>query len=234
MDTRHFEVTDLMRLRFEERCVEYVSGIAEMWRDQGDDPESPEGQRALEHIARSVRVPERPEWMHPLDALAFVTSMDEDAGLSAEGRIEYLDALRTVWSMSAKECRKLLADAIGVTPQSIWDQYERWMTDSVVQRDKYRAKMPTALYRKYDSNGVLLYVGISMDLQNRDTVHGALSPWAKHVMSTSVEWMPDRASALAAETRAIADEDPIFNLSKSKRADPRKGQAEYLLMNAIK
>lgn len=227
MDTCHFEVTDLMRLRFEDRCVEYVSGIAEMWRDQGDDPESPEGQRVLEHIARSVRVPERPEWMHPLDALAFVTSMDDDAELSAEDRVEYLDALRTVWSMSAKEYRKLLADAMGVTPQSIWNQYERWMTGSVVQRDKYRAKMPTALYRKYDSNGALLYVGISMDPKHRDTVHGVLSPWAKHVERTEIEWLPDRTSALEAETIAIRDEDPIFNVSKSRHPDPHSRQVDY-------
>lgn len=222
-----FNVTDVMRERFEDRRTKYVETITQMWADQGEDPGSEEWAVALDYVNRSSLVPERSDWMHPLDALAFVTSMPEGAGLGPEDQLEYRDALRTIWSLSPKEYRKLVADSAGITSQSVWNQYERHVVRGVVEKDQYRSRLPTAMYRKYDSDGTLLYVGISMDPKHRDTVHGVLSPWAKYVERTEIEWLPDRASALEAETIAIRDEDPIFNVSKSRHPDPHIRQVDY-------
>ena len=73
----------------------------------------------------------------------------------------------------------------------------------------------TALYRFFDAQGLLLYVGISKDPQTRFGSHALTkkATWWPLVASRSIEWFDDRPSAAAAEIQAIRDESPIYNLS---------------------
>jgi len=70
---------------------------------------------------------------------------------------------------------------------------------------------PCALYRHYDANGVLLYIGITYQQSLRDAGHRAMSAWVALAHRSESQWFPARADALAAEVTAIQVEVPIFN-----------------------
>lgn len=89
----------------------------------------------------------------------------------------------------------------------------------------------TVLYRQYDSNGVLLYVGISGRYMYRQTQHEHKA-WARDIARTEPQWFDSREQALAAETTAIRTEHPIHNIAKRMRpkAEPiNKKRADALL-----
>lgn len=69
----------------------------------------------------------------------------------------------------------------------------------------------TAVYRHYDADGRLLYIGCSCDPFSRFAVHRSVSSWAHDVANMSVEWFPDRETALCAEKAAILTEKPPHN-----------------------
>jgi hypothetical protein len=73
--------------------------------------------------------------------------------------------------------------------------------------------MSTTLYRAYDQDGTLLYVGIADDWLRRWREHRKTSAWFAEVGSVKVEGYPDRTSALLAERDAIKSERPKFNIS---------------------
>lgn len=84
----------------------------------------------------------------------------------------------------------------------------------------------TALYRFYDGDGALLYVGITYDLDQRWASHRNSSPWWERAVSNSVEWYDNRRAALDAELEAIRTERPLHNLAGSPWAPgPRALQA---------
>ena len=72
---------------------------------------------------------------------------------------------------------------------------------------------PTAVYRLYGANDVLLYVGASWSPKFRWEQHQTHKHWAHLVVRRTEEWYPDRRSALAAETAAIAAENPVHDSS---------------------
>lgn len=78
----------------------------------------------------------------------------------------------------------------------------------------------TALYRLYDRDGTLLYVGITHDLQERWRSHARNQIWWLDVARKEHVWFNTRAEAETAEKRAILSEDPLRD--KSRR--PRTGQ----------
>lgn len=71
--------------------------------------------------------------------------------------------------------------------------------------------VPTALYRHFDADGALLYVGISKNVEARFKSHSDQAIWAQFAASHTGEWLPSRRDALAAESRAIEAERPLFN-----------------------
>lgn len=75
-----------------------------------------------------------------------------------------------------------------------------------------RAK-PHVLYRFFDADGVLLYVGISLHGIQRMSNHQTTQPWWSSVSRTSLEHFPDRESAREAERAAIASEGPRYNIA---------------------
>lgn len=78
--------------------------------------------------------------------------------------------------------------------------------------------LPHVVYRCYDAQGRLLYIGCTRDIGARMQVHA--SSWNNPASAaltlrmksmTAVEY-PDKASGRAAERQAIHDEAPILNL----------------------
>lgn len=83
---------------------------------------------------------------------------------------------------------------------------------------------PTALYRLYDANGNLLYLGISWNPDARMQLHARDKHWLHLVARRTVEWHPDRASALAAEAAATAVEKPLHDSSWRKTGGGERPQ----------
>lgn len=69
----------------------------------------------------------------------------------------------------------------------------------------------TALYRLFNADGQLLYVGISSDPPTRYVNHAYEKLWWHEVATTTEEWIETRAEALREETRAIKTELPCYN-----------------------
>ena len=76
---------------------------------------------------------------------------------------------------------------------------------------------PTKLYRHYDADGTLLYIGISLRAAYRLSQHMAVSHWADRIARITVEQHPNRPAAELAETTAINQEKPLFNIAKVKK-----------------
>lgn len=70
----------------------------------------------------------------------------------------------------------------------------------------------TALYRHFDRQGRLLYVGVSLNAVNRLSQHRDAS-WFQEIERITIRWLPTRESALVAEAVAIATERPIHNVA---------------------
>ena len=76
----------------------------------------------------------------------------------------------------------------------------------------------TALYRHFDAEGQLLYVGITCGMSNRDRRHAQKSDWHDQVVRTETEWLPSRGHALALEKVAIQHELPPHNKYNARTA----------------
>lgn len=77
-----------------------------------------------------------------------------------------------------------------------------------------RNLFPTVLYRIFDHDDVLLYVGVSASLFARFRNHAGHKKWWSRVdmARTTYEWFPNRTLALVAERQAILGESPLFNV----------------------
>jgi predicted GIY-YIG superfamily endonuclease len=71
---------------------------------------------------------------------------------------------------------------------------------------------PHALYRFFDVEDRLLYIGITAGLPQRLMRHADGKPWWLQVAKITVEVMPGRAEVLAAERAAIRAERPLYNI----------------------
>lgn len=69
---------------------------------------------------------------------------------------------------------------------------------------------PAAVYRLYDADDVLLYIGSAFDPAERCKAHVRQSWWPK-VARRADEWFPHRRAAYVAEMNAIASEDAKYN-----------------------
>jgi predicted GIY-YIG superfamily endonuclease len=83
----------------------------------------------------------------------------------------------------------------------------------------------TDLYRQYDKDGKLLYVGVSINARTRHVQHKSTSFWIDEVATITIEKHPDRETALAAEKSAISSEKPVYN---DQYAEKRRVRPEPL------
>lgn len=70
----------------------------------------------------------------------------------------------------------------------------------------------TSLYRFFDAEGTLLYVGLTHRLNDRLTAHKRQKAWDQ-VARIDVEHFADRFEAELAEVRAIREESPAWNVT---------------------
>jgi hypothetical protein len=70
----------------------------------------------------------------------------------------------------------------------------------------------TELYRCFDAEGRLLYIGISWSSLARFLSHKDQSHWCRATARVAIEQLPTRAAAEDAERHAIATEKPLHNI----------------------
>jgi predicted DNA-binding transcriptional regulator AlpA len=80
------------------------------------------------------------------------------------------------------------------------------------------AKGAFHLYRHFDRDGALLYVGVSISALNRLAAHREDAPWFWRIARIEVQAYATREASLIAERRAIQRERPQFNIQHSERA----------------
>lgn len=71
----------------------------------------------------------------------------------------------------------------------------------------------TAVYRLFDAQGQLLYVGISRNPSAQWQEHLRQRWWWGNVASKVLDWHPTRKLAHAAMKTAIAEEVPLYNIA---------------------
>lgn len=79
-----------------------------------------------------------------------------------------------------------------------------------------------ALYRHFNAEGTLLYVGISLRPFSRFKEHNTHSEWADQIANMTIEYFPNRMEAMAAETKAVQEENPAHNIRLRKPKLPVK------------
>lgn len=92
----------------------------------------------------------------------------------------------------------------------------------------YRLNRPTVLYRYFDQENQLLYIGVSLNLASRMSQHGK-TPWGYAVAKVTAQWFDCGVEALAAERIAIRTEQPKYNVRSSRcKADDEEGYWQTL------
>lgn len=74
----------------------------------------------------------------------------------------------------------------------------------------------TALYRHYRADGTLLYVGISSTPVHRARRHARSSHWVEQADYFTGRWYDTWAEAKEAESRAIKEESPLYNIHEKE------------------
>lgn len=69
----------------------------------------------------------------------------------------------------------------------------------------------TALYRLYDLENRLLYVGVAANPLQRWAGHSTTKEWWPEVSVREIEWFPTRIEAETAEAKAITEDAPKWN-----------------------
>ena len=68
------------------------------------------------------------------------------------------------------------------------------------------------LYRAFNANGELLYIGVTSDFKSRRKQHKITAPWRKQAATWTTEYVGCHFSdAITAERRAIVAEQPRYN-----------------------
>jgi len=76
------------------------------------------------------------------------------------------------------------------------------------------------LYRHFDKDGVLLYVGVSLSVVQRLAQHRDHAHWFERITRVEMQASASRDEALAAERAAIQLERPLFNIQHSRLPKP--------------
>jgi predicted GIY-YIG superfamily endonuclease len=106
---------------------------------------------------------------------------------------------------------------------------------SVAKRDLN--SRPHILYRFWDAQDVLLYVGISVDSASRIANHMRDQPWWPDVETIKFTTFPNRKAALEAEAEMIRTLKPLYNVVHNEMVEEEDGPAitaEWLIENWAK
>ncbi len=113
------------------------------------------------------------------------------------------------------------------TPEGVRVRPNRWVPDPCARQPFPDALV--ALYRWYDADDVLLYVGISERPRVRATEHRIGSTWADYAVRSRHEMFATRDEAAAAETKAIVTECPVFNVVHNSDEGAKRRLIAYLV-----
>lgn len=99
---------------------------------------------------------------------------------------------------------------------------------------KPRARRPrtnkaTWVYRYFDADDVLLYIGITDNLENRLDDHARSSSWMDFAVRSTLDRHERRAEAEEAEIAAIRAERPLFNLAHNDEPGAERRLVDYLI-----
>jgi predicted RNase H-like HicB family nuclease len=83
----------------------------------------------------------------------------------------------------------------------------------------------TALYRFFDADGRLLYVGITNNTRTRWSDHASKKPWWPQVATATTAWHQTRKEAEQAELDAIRGENPVHNIHSTPQHGPNVARA---------
>lgn len=150
-----------------------------------------------EVIRRDMLAGVEGDWLHPGSALAVITSM----GDHTEPR-EYADAVRTAHGIGSVRWARICAQAMGLTIAGISPYWG-------IGRDRSTAYV----YRIYDDEQTLLYIGSSSNPMDRLGGHEQQSRWWEFACDMTVDAAGSRHDAYDAERAAIIAEQPLFNLN---------------------
>lgn len=84
---------------------------------------------------------------------------------------------------------------------------------TVVTNHQEPAQRKHHLYRHFDKDGVLLYVGISNDAAKRLSGHKHVSSWFDEIATVTIQAVGSRREAMRLERIAISEEKPKYNIS---------------------
>lgn len=73
------------------------------------------------------------------------------------------------------------------------------------------------LYRHFNKEGILLYVGATSNILNRMSQHKVRTPWFSEIANTSIEYFQTKEELLLAEKQAIRLEQPVYNIRHNKK-----------------
>ena len=88
--------------------------------------------------------------------------------------------------------------------------------------------MTCSLYRFYDEDDRLLYIGITSAACARLAQHAALKEWFPKVTRSTFEHYPTRDAAMAAEKAAIVAEEPLHNLRHHPKRPSRAARPDEM------
>jgi hypothetical protein len=106
-----------------------------------------------------------------------------------------------------REANKALAK-VGHSLNGPMTELEARELDFELENDLVR----TALYRHFDKNGNLLYVGVSLNAIERTISHRDKSHWYNDIARIEIEWHHSRSAAYYHQKQAIQREHPRYNV----------------------
>lgn len=184
----------------------------------------------LSYMARGVlaEILSRPDgWAANADTLSRLAKQHR-AGMSSEGR----RAIRAAFAE---------LEELGYMVRTMTrGERGRFATDLLVydtpgHRSDVPANMrlhrPQAayLYRQWDKDDRLLYIGITRSIRQRERGHAKSSRWMELVVRTTTERHQSRGAAEVAEVAAIAAEQPLFNVAGNETPEAHRRLVEYLV-----
>jgi len=94
--------------------------------------------------------------------------------------------------------------------------YKRWLSYGDHEVTGFDESLPCDLYRIYDIDGQLLYVGITIDRDRRMWQHSITQPWWDEVEHIFFDKYDTRREAAKAEEKAIRSERPTYNVMMNR------------------
>ena len=181
-------------------------------------------------LLRRILTEETPD--HGAVRLRALAALEGYADLPRGAELERIAGLAGLARSTAYRVRKGDSGDTLQTDPMTWDEVPPEQQATALEPESALTGVtigPTALYRYYDANDLLLYVGISERLLIRMGSHVEGSSWMDFAVRSIIERFPSRDEALDAEEAAIKAERPLFNHQHNSTPEARRRLVEYLV-----